>query len=66
MILFCLSYSGGSKSIFYKWKNYLSKDINMILIELNGRGNRINEKFYKNMKEAVEDVVNIINQYSFN
>lgn len=64
MILFCLPYSGGSKNIFYKWTKNLSKDINMIPIELKGRGERTNEGFYKDIKDAVDDVVNIINKYS--
>lgn len=56
MILFCLPYAGGSSAIYYKWRSYLSSSINMIPVELKGRGRRFNEEFYESIEEAVEDV----------
>lgn len=62
MILFCLPYAGGSKSIYYKWKNYLDPSIKLYPVELKGRGKRLDEGFYENMNEAVEDIYNIIKE----
>jgi len=56
MILFCLPYAGGSKTVYYKWKNYLHPSIELISIELKGRGERINEIFYESLEEAVDDI----------
>lgn len=56
MILFCLPYAGGSESIYYEWKKYLSSSIRLNPIELKGRGRRYNEPFYETLDEAVEDI----------
>lgn len=56
MILFCLPYAGGSESIYYKWKNHLHTSIQVVLIELKGRGKRFNEFFYESLEEAVDDI----------
>ncbi len=54
--LFCLPYAGGSASIYYDWSKYLDSSIDITPIELSGRGERINEPFYANVEEAVEDI----------
>lgn len=56
MILFCLPYAGGSEAIYYKWRNYLLKSIQLVPIELKGRGKRFCENFYENLQEAVDDI----------
>lgn len=56
MILFCLPYAGGSEVAYYKWKNYLHPSIELIPIELKGRGKRFNEIFYESLEEAVDDI----------
>ncbi|OPH56188.1 putative thioesterase [Paenibacillus ferrarius] len=56
MILFCLPYAGGSEVIYYKWKSYLYSSVHLKPIQLRGRGKRINEDFYENLEEAVEDI----------
>lgn len=56
MKLFCLPYAGGSETIYYKWKNYLQPLIEVLPIELKGRGKRFSEVFYENLEEAVEDI----------
>lgn len=55
MILFCLPYAGGSESVYYNWNKYMD-DIKLYPIELRGRGKRSDEKYYKNIKEAVNDI----------
>ncbi|MBK3496406.1 hypothetical protein JFL43_16375 [Viridibacillus sp. YIM B01967] len=55
MILFCLPYAGGSESIYFKWRKHLHSSIQLIPIELRGRGKRFDENFYGSIKEAVDD-----------
>lgn len=58
--LFCFPYAGGSAAIFSKWKQYLDTRIDIIPIELAGRGKRIHEKLYKDINGAIEDVFPLI------
>ncbi len=60
--LFCFPYAGGSAQIFKKWKPYLNSQIELIPVELAGRGRRINDAFYKDISEAIEDVFQLINK----
>lgn len=57
MVLFCLPYAGGSSSIYYKWKEYLYKDIEIYPIELTGRGKRIKEPLFADIKNVTSDVL---------
>lgn len=54
--LFCIPYAGGSCFIFNKWEKYMKEYIRLEPIELRGRGRRLNEEFYKNLEEAVDDI----------
>ncbi|MBX4266071.1 thioesterase II family protein [Clostridium estertheticum] len=56
MRLFCLPYAGGSEIIYYKWKNYLHPSIQLVPIQLKGRGKRFSESFYESLEEAVDDI----------
>ncbi len=58
--LLCLPYAGGSAAIYYKWKKYLDSNIEVVPVELAGRGRRISESFYDSMLNAVDDIYNII------
>ena len=60
MILFCIPYAGGSGSVYYRWRNFLDPSITLYPVELKGRGKRINNGFYENLKEAVDDIFNSI------
>ncbi|WP_268906141.1 thioesterase II family protein [Clostridium hydrogenum] len=66
MILFCLPYAGGSEAIYYKWKDYLSPSIQLIPIELKGRGKRYNETFYETLDEAINDIFKWIKERIMN
>lgn len=61
--LFCFPYAGGSAMIFNKWKSYLNINcgIELIPVELAGRGRRIQEPLYTDLNDAVEDLYQIIN-----
>ncbi|MFD0772070.1 thioesterase II family protein [Bacillus sp. CGMCC 1.60114] len=54
--LFCVPHAGGSAFSYSKWKNYFNPYIEVVPIELAGRGYRIEENLYQSMEEAVNDV----------
>ncbi|WP_449603624.1 thioesterase II family protein [Paenibacillus sp. Marseille-Q9583] len=59
--LFCFPYAGGSAgSIYSKWSESLSQHIQVVPVELSGRGNRINDLLYDNLKDIVNDVFRLI------
>lgn len=55
MKLFCLPYAGGSKVIYYKWKDIIN-NIQVEPIELKGRGTKYGEGYYTDFEDAVNDV----------
>ncbi|SRR5699024_814307 len=55
--LLCLPYAGASATIYYKFQPLLEENINLIPIELSGRGIRIDEPLLFSFEEAIEDVV---------
>lgn len=54
--LFCLPYAGGSSAIFMDWTRDLDKKIQLIPVELAGRGRRFTEPFYRSIDDAVNDI----------
>lgn len=54
--LFCFPYAGGSATVFNKWRTYLNPDIQLVPLELAGRGARFKESFYQSITEAVNDL----------
>lgn len=60
MKLFCVPYAGGSAVVFNSWKKYLDPRIELIPIELAGRGKRIQHPFYDTVEDAVDDIFNIV------
>ena len=55
--LFCLPYAGGSATIYSSWKRAVyASDIELIPIELAGKGTRIREPLYDGLTEAVDDL----------
>ncbi|OQP61084.1 hypothetical protein A3860_05030 [Niastella vici] len=55
--LFCLPYAGGTAAYYDKWKPLLFPCIEMIPVELAGRGKRMHEPFSDDVSVMVEDVV---------
>lgn len=56
MKLFFIPYAGGTANSYRVFKKYLDPDFEIFLIELAGRGQRINEPFYNDINDAVEDI----------
>ena len=58
--LFCLPYAGGSSLIFRPWQQYINPRIELVPVELAGRGSRIQEPGYRNSAEAVDDIFDLL------
>ncbi|QDX92820.1 thioesterase [Brevibacillus laterosporus] len=60
MKLFCIPYAGGSASVYSSWKKAFLPNIELIPIELSGKGSRFNQPLYENIEQAVTDILSII------
>lgn len=60
--LFALPYAGGSAAAYIRWKAFLGSHINLIPLELAGRGRRMSESHYDDLNAAVDDVYNMVTQ----
>lgn len=58
--LFCLPYAGGSATVYFKWRSLLHQDIDLVPIELPGRGKRIGEPLKRQLSDMIEDIYNSI------
>lgn len=45
--LYCLAYAGASAYVFYELRNKLSNEIEVVLVDLPGKGQRVNEALYE-------------------
>ncbi len=59
--LYCLAYAGASAYVFYELKHKLADGIEVVLVDLPGKGKRVYEPFCKTMDEAVKAVAACIN-----
>jgi external thioesterase TEII len=60
--VFLLHFAGGNSYSFNFLKPFVPKDFEFHLIELPGRGKRINEKLLSAESEAIDDLLNQINK----
>ncbi len=58
--LFCIPYAGGSAMIYNKWRKYLKEEIELVPLELAGRGKRSLYPHYNNIEDAVSDVFTLL------
>lgn len=58
--LFCIPYAGGTASIYNKWKPHLYDFIELVSVELAGRGKRNREPNSQSIQESAEDVYSIV------
>jgi surfactin synthase thioesterase subunit len=58
--LFCIPYAGGSARVFLSWKKWLDPGIELISVELTGRGSRVGQPLYRDVSDAVEDICSFI------
>ncbi|MBP1971657.1 hypothetical protein J2Z83_003809 [Virgibacillus natechei] len=59
--LFCVPHAGASASIYYKWLHYLdSSMIELIPLELKGRGTRLDESYYVDFEDMLNDLYKMV------
>jgi surfactin synthase thioesterase subunit len=63
MKLICLTYAGGNKYSYRNFRPYIHKEIEMITLELPGRGSRVSEPFVYNLNFLVDDLYLQIQDY---
>lgn len=63
IMLFCIPNAGGSAMMYHTWKNKLNEAIELVPVELAGRGRRFKSPLYETFEEAVNDVYNTIKDY---
>lgn len=54
--IFCFPYAGGSARVYKSWQRYLPPEIELVPVEVKGRGKRYAENLADNMEEMVADV----------
>jgi len=64
LLLYCFPYAGGSAYIFERWKKKLSDEIELLGIQLPGRGIRMAEKPITSIHIMADILANKINQSS--
>ncbi|HMQ90016.1 MAG TPA: alpha/beta fold hydrolase [Flavilitoribacter sp.] len=58
--LFALPFAGGSRYSYAEFKNYLPEFIDLVSLELPGRGRRITEECLSGVREMTEDLLSAI------
>lgn len=54
--LFCIPHAGGSSIIYYPWRKYIGNHIELIPLELKGRGRKITEELSGSLDDMVADL----------
>jgi acyl transferase domain-containing protein/surfactin synthase thioesterase subunit/acyl carrier protein len=54
--LFCFHDAGGNSSLYHSWPDALGREVEVVSIELPGRGRRMNEKPYTDLKQLIHDL----------
>jgi surfactin synthase thioesterase subunit len=55
--LYCLPHAGGSANVFLAWRRHLHPSIDLVPVELSGRGRRISAPLHDRFGEVVEDLL---------
>lgn len=63
MKLICLTYAGGNKYSYRNFRPHIHEKIEMVTLELPGRGARISESFEKNLNNLVDDLFHQIQEH---
>ncbi len=58
--LYCFPYAGGSSVMYNRWKLTIAPFVDLIPIELAGRGKRVYDPLYESVPDAVDDLFNVI------
>lgn len=58
--LYCLPFAGSSAMYYMKWQRSINSKIEIVPVELAGKGSRQFDPAYNNLKEVINDCVNFI------
>ncbi|MGB3463635.1 MAG: alpha/beta fold hydrolase [Cyclobacteriaceae bacterium] len=58
--LFCFPFAGGSASYYLNWKPYMKSGVELIPVELPGRGSRISDPLCTTLEDMVEDALKFV------
>jgi medium-chain acyl-[acyl-carrier-protein] hydrolase len=58
--MFCFPYAGGSAVVFKKWTDFLPSTLQVIPVELPGRGARLQERPFLSLPALVEELAGVI------
>ncbi|MDB9525389.1 alpha/beta fold hydrolase [Oscillatoria sp. CS-180] len=61
--LFCFPYAGGSSQIFRTWPKYLPDEIEVVAVELPGRGSRFREAPFTDLVALVQALLDVLPPY---
>ncbi|MFJ4823240.1 thioesterase II family protein [Streptomyces bacillaris] len=56
MKLLCLPHAGGTASRYHRWTSLVPPHIDIVPLELDGRGDRMSQGFYASFAEALDDL----------
>ncbi len=62
--LFCFPYAGGSAHVFREWQRHLAPEIDVCLVHLPGRAQRMGERPHARLQPLVEEVADAIRSES--
>ena len=62
LILVCLPFAGGGSNSFRNWVQFLPKQIELLAIEIPGRGQRLREPLRTRMDELVPDIASSLSK----
>ncbi len=60
MRLFCFPHAGGGAAAYRSWPDLIGEDIDIVAVRLPGRENRVVERRYRRMADAVTDLCPVI------
>ena len=58
--LLCFPYAGGSAVVYNQWEKLLDPSLELVPVELAGRGTRISEPVYESFDEMIDDIFQTI------
>ena len=64
--LFCFPYAGGSSFVYEKWRPLLKPEIELVPVELAGRGRRIYDTLYTDITSVIDDVFEMLKDDIYN
>lgn len=60
LTLYCLPCAGGSAAMYYRWRRALAPQIELVPVELPGRGSRIGEDFVRDFSVLVSHLADML------